>query len=248
MSSNLSMPKQLLHQTAYITGASRGIGLRIAETLAEAGAHVVLGARSKESVEAVAEGIRQRGGKADGLKLDVSGRDSCEAFVVEARKVAGPPSILINNAGMGIFRPVDEFLPDEFEQQFRTNVFGPYYMMHFCISLMKQVGRGHIVNISSLAGKNAAVYGSAYYATKWALQGMSKCVFEEIRQQGLKLTTVLPGSVDTRFHVDSHPNSHEKDQGWMVRPEDVAQTVLNVLLLPGNALISEVEVRPTQKP
>ena len=242
------MHKQLLHQTAYITGASRGIGLRIAEILAEAGAHVVLGARSKESVEAVAEGIRQRGGKADGLQLDVSERESCESFVVEARKLAGPPSILINNAGVGIFRPVDEFLPDEFEQQFRTNVFGPYYMMHFCIPLMKQVGRGHIVNISSLAGKNAAVYGSAYFATKWALQGMSKCVFEEIRQQGLKLTTVLPGSVDTRFHVDSHPNSHEKDQGWMVRPEDVAQTVLNVLLLPGNSLISEIEVRPVQKP
>ncbi len=242
------MSKPLLNKTALITGASRGIGERIAQRLADAGATVVLGARNVESIESVAKSIRNRGGKAFVQSLDVAEREQCEAFVAKAREVAGLPNFLINNAGMGTFRPVDQFLADEFEQQFRVNVFGTFYMMHFCVPLMKQNNGGHIVNISSLAAKNAAPMGSGYFATKWAVQGMSKCVFEEVRQHNIRVTTICPGSVDTRFHYDSHPNSHEKDQSWMISPEDVADSTLHVLTLPGNSLISEMEIRPCKKP
>lgn len=242
------MNKPLHTKTALITGASRGIGLRIAETLSEAGATVVLGARDLTAMETTAEAIRQKGGSAYALKLDVSERAQCEEFVAKARELAGLPNILVNNAGMGIFRPIDLFQADEFEQQFRVNVFGAFYMMHFCVPLMKQGNGGHILNISSLAGKNASPMGSGYFATKWALQGMSKCVFEEVRQHNIRVTTLCPGSVDTRFHYDSHPNSHEKDQSWMVSPEDIAASALHVLTMPGNALISELEIRPAKKP
>lgn len=242
------MTKPLINKTALITGASRGIGQRLAETLADAGATVILGSRDVSTLESTEEAIRQRGGIAFGLPLDVSKREHCEEFVAKARELAGMPDILINNAGMGVFRPIDLFQADEFEEQFRVNVFGAFYMMHFCVPLMKQNGGGHIINISSLASKNSAPMGSGYYATKWALQGMSKCVFDEVRQFDIRVTTLCPGSVDTRFHYDSHPNSHEKDQSWMVSPEDIAATALHVLTMPGNCLISDVEIRPAKKP
>lgn len=239
--------KSLIHETIIITGASRGIGQATAHQLAAAGAHVVLGARNMDQLNAVVDAIKSKGGKATAMELDVSKRESCEEFINKTRDQIGIPTVLINNAGIGTFRPIEKFQPDEFEEQFRVNVFGTFYMTHFSVPLMKENGRGHIVNVSSLAGKNAAPMGSGYFATKWAVNGFSQSLFQDVRQHNIRVTTVCPGSVDTRFHLDSHPGSHPKDQSWMVQPRDVANTIHHVITLPENCTISEIEVRPTNK-
>ncbi len=246
MSDNQLRPLQ--NRCAWVTGASRGIGRAIALTLASAGARVVLGARSVDQLDQVVESIRANGGIAHGVELDVSLLESCEAFATKAREFEGNPDILINNAGVGIFRPIDGFQPDEFEQQFRVNVFGTFYMTKLVIPAMKDNGFGHVINISSLAGENDGYMGTGYFASKHAVHGFTKSLFQDVRKFGIKVTLVCPGSVDTRFHYDSHPGSHLKDQSWMVMPQDVADSVLHVLSLPKQALVSKIDVRPTVLP
>lgn len=235
-------------KTAWITGASRGIGRSIARRLAAAGAHVVLGARTADQTGQVADAIAAGGGRATALELDVTDPESARAFAEAAREAAGLPDVLVNNAGIGVFRPVENFLPDEFESQFRVNVFGTFYMTRAVVPLMRQNGAGHIVNVSSLAGESVGRMGSGYFSSKWAVHGFTKCIFEELREDDIKVTLVCPGSVDTRFHHDSHPGSHDnKDQSWMVNPDDVANSVLHVLTLPPEAVVSKIDVRPQKK-
>jgi NAD(P)-dependent dehydrogenase (short-subunit alcohol dehydrogenase family) len=241
-------PRPLHGKTAWVTGASRGIGRAIANRLAREGASVVLGARTTAQVESEAAILRDLGHKAHALPLDVAEWMSCEAFAAAAREVFGPPDILVNNAGVGTFRPVELFTPHEFEHQFRVNVFGTFYMTRLAVPMMIEAGAGHIVNIGSLAGESDAPMGAGYFASKWALNGFTRCLLQDVRDKGVRVTLVAPGSVDTGFHHASHPNSHAKDQSWMVDPADVAATVLHVLLLPAEALVSKVDVRPARVP
>jgi NAD(P)-dependent dehydrogenase (short-subunit alcohol dehydrogenase family) len=238
--------RPLSGKVAWLTGASRGIGRAMAHGLALAGAEVVMGARNLEMLETVALAIHQGDGKAHALALDVSDPESCRIFAAAALELAGPPDVLVNNAGVGIFRPVDEFRPDEFERQFRVNVFGPYYMTREVVPHMKLQGSGHIVNVSSLAGESEAKMASGYFATKHALNGFTKCVLQDVREHGIRVTLLCPGSVDTRFHQDSHPGSHSKDQTWMVTPEQVARTLVHVLKMPEEALVSRIDIRPAR--
>lgn len=240
--------RPLHNKVAWVTGASRGIGAAVARTLAKAGATVVAGARSADALENLVESITSNGGKAEALELDVSRWDSCQAFADAAAAKHGNVDLLVNNAGMGIFRPIHNMDPEEFEVQFRVNVFGTFYMTRLAVPRMKEQGGGHIVNVSSLAGENAAPMGSGYFATKWAVNGFTQCVFQDVRDDNIKVTLVCPGSVDTRFHLDSHPGSHPKDQTWMVTPADVAQSVLHVVTMPAAALVSKIDVRPQMKP
>lgn len=233
---------------AWITGASRGIGLAIAHEFARAGAHTVLGARSLDTVSAEAEIIKANGGLATALALDVSSWEACQAFDGEAVARVGPPDILVNNAGIGVFRPIHNMSPEEFESQFRVNVFGMYYMTRLAVTHMRAANSGHIVNMSSLAGESEAKMGSGYFATKHAVNGFSKCVLQDVREWGIRVTLVCPGSVDTRFHVDSHPGMHAKDQSWMVSPRDVAKAVLHAVTAPEEACLSRIDVRPTKVP
>lgn len=241
-------PHPLAGKTVWLTGASRGIGRGIAHALTQAGAEVVMGARNLEMLETVALAIRSDGGKVHTLPLDVADPESCRAFGEKAVELAGPPHILVNNAGVGIFRPIDEFRDDEFERQFRVNVFGVYYMTREAVPHMKLLGGGHIVNVSSLAGESEAKMATGYFSTKYALNGFTKCLFQDVREHNIRVTLLCPGSVDTRFHQDSHPLSHAKDQSWMVTPEQIAQTLLHVLSMPEEALVSRVDVRPARVP
>ncbi|MBI5155130.1 SDR family oxidoreductase, partial [Candidatus Poribacteria bacterium] len=213
-----------------------------------AGAHVILGARTREHLETEVEILTSSGRLASAFELDVSSRESCHEFARRAHQTAGPPDILVNNAGMGIFRPVHLFQDEEFERQFRVNVFGTYYMTREAVPFMRENGSGHIVNISSLAGESSARMGTGYFAAKHAIHGFTRSLMEELRDWGIKVTLVCPGSVDTRFHFDSHPGSHEKDQSWMLMPEDIAASVLHVLTLPESALVSKIDVRPAKVP
>ena len=240
--------KPLTGKTAWVTGASRGVGHAVSVTLARAGADVVCGARDEEALANLVEVIESTGGTALGHRLDVSEWESCKTFAEAARDKLGLPDILVNNAGIGTFRPVDEFLEDEFERQFRVNVFGVYYMTKLALPMMRENGGGDVVNVSSLAGESAAPRGSAYFATKHALNGFTKCVMEEARPDNVRVILVCPGSVDTRFHLDSHPGSHPKDQSWMVRPQDVAESIVSAVAAPRHALFSRIDIRPSKKP
>lgn len=238
--------RPLHDQTAWITGASRGIGRAIAHALAEAGAHVVLGARAMDQLTAVAESIAAKGHKATALALDVESWESCQRFAEAARTAAGSPNVLVNNAGMGIFRPVDQFLDDEFEKQFRVNVFGTFYMTRLAVPLMRELGGGCIVNVSSLAGESEAKMGTGYFASKHAVHGFTRSLMLDVREHNIRVTLLCPGSVDTRFHHESHPGSHPKDQSWMVPAEEIAAAVLYAVTAPHSAMVSRIEVRPTR--
>lgn len=244
-----ALPARTLgNKTAWVTGASRGIGRAIAVALAEAGAHVILGARNMDQLRQTEEALRAAGARVAALVLDVASLESCEAFAREASERAGDPAILVNNAGIGIFRPVENFEPDEFERQFRVNVFGTYYMTRLALPGMRRLGAGHIVNVSSLAGESEAPMGTAYFASKHAVHGFTKSLLQDVRDQGIRVTLVCPGSVDTRFHIDSHPGMHERDQTWMVPPSEIAAAVLHALTAPAGTCVSRVDVRPLSKP
>ncbi len=236
--------KPLHGRVAWVTGASRGIGRATAHALARAGAAVALGARSLEQLDGEVAVLTGAGCTAAAWPLDVSVVESCESFAAAAVERLGPPDILVNNAGVGKFRPVDAFLPDEFEHQFRVNVFGTFHMTRLAIPYMKQLGGGHIVNVSSLAGESAARMGCGYFASKAAVNAFTRCLLEDVREDEIRVTLVCPGSTDTRFNRDSHPGMHERDQSWMLRPEDVARTIVQVLAMPPDAVVSKVDVRP----
>lgn len=244
-----SVSTRPLHsKIAWITGASRGIGRATATMLADAGARVFMGARNMEQLRQVETAIASRGGSASALELDVADAESCARFAAAAREAGGLPDILINNAGMGVFRHVENFLPGEFERNFQVNVFGMFYMTRLAVPMMRLNGGGHIVNVSSLAGESSGKMGSGYFASKHAVHGFTKCLLDEVRDDDIKVTLVCPGSVDTRFHHDSHPGSHENpDQTWMAKPEDVASAILHALTTPAAALVSKIDVRPQKK-
>lgn len=235
-------------RTAWITGASRGIGRAVALAFARAGAHVLVGARTAQQLDTIVEILRQEGHSATALPLDVSSWESCQDFARGALDQAGNPDLLVNNAGIGVFRPVDKFEEDEFERQFRVNVFGTFYMTRLAVPRMKELGGGHIFNVSSMAGESEAKMGCGYFASKHAVHGFTKCLLQDVREDGIRVTLVCPGSVDTRFHHESHPGSHPKDQSWMVTPEQVAESILHVATMAEPALVSRLEIRPSRLP
>lgn len=244
----MGIERNLVGKTAWVTGASRGIGRAVAHRLADAGAHVMLAARDGSMLAGVVEAIRAGGGKADAAPLDVADWAACQAWSEAARETAGMPDFLVNAAGMGTFRPIDHFHDGEFERQFAVNVFGTFYMCRLAVAQMRTLGGGHIVNVSSLAGENEAKMATGYYASKYAVHGFTKCLLQDVRDLDIKVTLVCPGSVDTRFHTDSHPGMHERDQSWMVSPDQVAEAIHGVLVLPAPALVSKIDVRPLKKP
>ena len=231
---------------ALVTGGGRGIGLAIVNKLASMNATVVLTGRDEARVQQVARELPGRGHRAEGIACDVTDRASVEALGEHLRKTYGRVDILVNNAGIG--GPpgllLHETPPDDWEAIFNTNLRGVYYMMRAIVPLMIAAGAGHIINISSLAGKNPLPRGAAYSASKWALNGLSYGVAEELRSQNIRVSVVCPGSVDTDFS----PRRHGKDTLKMLKPEDVAHAVAMLVTQEPQSFISEVLIRPTQKP
>ena len=238
------MTKVLAGQVALVTGGGRGIGAAIARSLATEGATVLVAGRRKLSLDATVESIRSVGGVADAVVGDISVLASIEAV---ARHVADHHKrldILVNNAGVGSFSsPLHELTPAEWERVMNINLRGVYYSIHAFAPLMIKARGGHIINISSLAGKNALANGAVYAASKWGLNGLTYSVAEELRGYGIRVATVCPGSVDTE--LSPHAG---KDKSRMLQPEDVAHAVLALVTQAPQSFISEVLVRPTQKP
>ena len=234
----------LVDQVAVVTGAGRGIGAAIAAKLVGMGATVVLCGRSRGPLESTAAAISKAGGRAQALACDVTELRSVEAMAAHVDQTLGRLDILVNNAGVGGFGgPLHQLPPDSWEQVLNTNLRGVYYCIRACAPMMIRAHSGHIVNISSLAGKNALLNGAAYAASKWGLNGLSYSAAEELRGHNIRVSVVCPGSVDTE--LSPHTG---KDPAKMLRPEDVAHAVAMLVTQAPQSFVSEILLRPTQKP
>ena len=242
------MPKMtenpLQGQVAVITGAGRGIGAAIARRLAQMGALVFLCGRRRAPLESVAAAIVKSGGRAEIAECDVMDLGSVESVAAQVDRNCGRADILVNNAGIGSFAgPLHQMSPESWEQVMNTNLRGIYYCIRSFAPMMIRARYGHIVNISSLAGKNALPNGAAYAASKWGLNGLSYSVAEELRGHNIRVSVVCPGSVNTEL------SPHEgKDPKKMLQPEDVAHVVAMLVTQEPQSFASEVLLRPTLKP
>src|SRR5437588_1211540 len=236
---------KLKNKTAIVTGGTKGIGRGIAEALVREGVSVCISARHQDDIDQAVDQLnRLGGGRAIGFVCDVRDYDQVKALVDHAVNQLGGLDILINNAGIGIFETVAETSPEDFRAVLETNVFGVFYCCHEAIPLMKEQGGGYIINISSLAGTNAHPRMAAYNASKFALNGFSEALMQEIRHDGIKVSYIMPGSVNTEFGGDS-PNN---EKSWQLTPQDIARVVIDLLHHDERALPSRVEIRPSKPP
>jgi 3-oxoacyl-[acyl-carrier protein] reductase len=233
----------LTGQVAVVTGAGRGIGAGIACKLAALGATAVLLGRSRQPLDGTANAITRSGAHAHVIKCDVTDLKSVEAATAEIDRSFGRVDVLVNNAGIGGFGgPLHSLPPEQWDEILNTNLRGVYYTIRCFAPIMMRVG-GHIVNISSLAGKNPLPNGAAYAASKWGLNGLSYSVAEELRAHNIRVSVVCPGSTNTEL------SPHEgKNPTKMLQPEDVAHVVAMLVTESPQSFISEVLLRPTQKP
>ena len=231
-------------KVAVVTGSTRGIGRAIAEALAGQGARVVVSARRPADVERTVGEMRQAGQDVRGKACDVRKYSDAESLMRFAAEGWGGLDILVNNAGIGIFGHVAEISPEEWDQVIDTNLTGVFYCCRAAIPFLRQRGGGYIINISSLAGKNAFPEGTAYNASKFGLEGFSEALMLDLRYENIKVSYIMPGSVATQF-AGREPS--ERD-AWKLAPQDVAQVVLDLLAHEKRALPSRVELRPFQPP
>lgn len=224
--------------TAVVTGASRGIGRAVALRLGSTH-HIVALARSLPELETLASDIRAGGGSCDTIELDVADANAV------ARALGGVRAdVLVNNAGVGSFSgPLHEMTPQDWEKVLNTNLRGVFYCIRAFAPMMIRQGGGHIVNISSLAGKNPLPNGAAYAASKWGLNGLTYSVAEELRGKNIRVSVVCPGSVDTTEGWHQGKSSNK-----MLQPDQIAHVVAMLVTQAPQSFVSEVLIRPTQKP
>ncbi|MBZ5607171.1 MAG: SDR family oxidoreductase [Acidobacteriia bacterium] len=231
----------LTGRNAVVTGGTRGIGFAIAEALAGAGAAVAICGRSQAGVDhAVRQLTKPPARKVVGKIADVrSSTEVADLFAFVDRELGGV-DILVNNAGVGIFKSTADLSIAEWQMTLETNLSGVFYCCREALGRLKNRGGGYIINISSLAGKNAFAGGAAYNASKFGLNGFSEAMMLDHRYDNVRVTHIMPGSVDTEFS----PGSAKTD--WKISPEDVAEIALAVLRMPERTLVSRVEVRPSR--
>lgn len=232
-------------KSAIVTGGTRGIGRGIAEALVNAGINVCISARKRSEIdETVAALTAQTKGLLTGIACDVRDHSQVKAVFKRCVSQFGGIDILVNNAGVGMFATVEEMPPEDFRAVIETNLFGVYYCCHEAIPLMKQRGGGYIINISSLAGANPHPRMAAYNASKFALNGFSEALMQEVRHDGIKVSYIMPGSVNTEFGGDTP----SEEKSWQLQPTDIAHVVMDLLQHHERSLPSRVEIRPSKPP
>ena len=230
-------------QVALVTGASRGIGLAIADRLGRMGARVAICARNAQALERATEVLRRNGIETLAVPADVTRTGDVAELVERTRKTLGPIDILVNNAGIGVFGPAHQTSDADWDAVLDTNLKGVFLVSKAVAPEMIRRRTGHIINISSLAGKNAFAGGGVYCASKWGLLGLTYCMAEDLRGYGIRVSAVCPGTVATEFSPHTG-----KDPAKMLQPEDVAHAVAALVTQEPQSFISEVLLRPTQKP
>lgn len=229
-----------------ITGGTRGIGRAIAERLLDEGARVAICGTTRQSVDAALEELAGRG-ELLGSVADVSKLEDVKRFVAATMAAWGRIDSFINNAGVGTFCAAADLTPEEWHRMIGVNLTGTYYCCHEILPIFKQQGSGDIVNISSLAGKNPFAGGSGYNASKFGLNGFSEAMMLDHRNDGVRVSYVMPGSVATQFGGSAHGSKPvETGEDWKIAPEDVADVVQMLLEMPRRTTISRVEIRPSR--
>ena len=218
--------------TALVTGASRGIGRAIALRLA-ADHDIVAVARSADDLRELAAEIERRGGRCRALPLDVA-----DAAAVRERLADVEADVLVNNAGLGVMKPLLEMEPEEWARQLDVNVNALFHVTRAVLPGMVRRGSGYVITIGSLAGRNTFAGGTAYTGTKHFVIGFSESLMQEVRDRGVRVSVVMPGSVDTDF------GRGRSGAAWKLTADEVADTVAYLVGTPPHALVSRVEMRP----
>ena len=246
------MPGPLDGRVAAVTGASSGIGEATALALAGAGAAVALGARRGDRIEALAKRIEDDGGRAVAIEVDVADEAAARSFIEQARDQLGGLHSLINNAGVMLLGPVEGADLDEWRRMIDVNVLGLLYCTHAALPVMREGGGGHIVNVSSVAGRHAAAGAAVYNFTKFGVTGFSEALRQEALHANIRVTCVEPGYVETE--LQSHNQNPVVVQGIekmrekigdVLHADDIAGAILYALSQPDHVSINEVLVRPT---
>jgi 3-oxoacyl-[acyl-carrier protein] reductase len=236
----------LIGRTAVVTGATRGIGFAIARALVSAGATVAICGRRQDSVDEAVRRLTNEakvelvGRKVVGKAADVRGSTDVAALFEWLDKETGGPDILVNNAGLGVMKSTVELTVEDWQQTIETNLSGAFYCSREALRRMKNQGGGYIINIGSLAGKNAFAGGAAYNASKFGLRGFTEAMMLDHRYDNVRVTHIMPGSVDTEFSTRS------AKAAWKIAPEEIGEIVLMLLRMPERTLVSQVEVRPAK--
>jgi len=240
------MTNKLKGKVAVVTGGSRGIGYSIVERLLQEGAKVYICGRDARILQQSLEELRAHGGnRVEGMVADVGRYEDCRKLIHTAAEHFGGIDILVNNAGIGIMKPVDQLTPAEWDATIQTNLSGVFYCCREAIPMMRRRGGGYIFNISSLAGVNPFPGGSAYNASKFGVNGFSEAMMQDVRYDGIRVSYIMPGSVDTDFGGAPGSRAH---QSWKLSGEDIAKAVVDLYTFPPTALASRIEMRPSQPP
>ena len=238
---------QIEGKKAIVTGGTRGIGHAVVQALAAAGASVVLTGTTAGNANAAAEEFVQQGMKVFGFPADVSREDDVQKLFDFADKTLGGLDILINNAGLGIFKPAGELSLADWKKVIDLNLTGAFHCSRLAIPRMKASGGGYIVHLSSLAAKNPFAGGAAYNASKFGMNGMAEAMMLDHRYDNIRVTSIMPGSVDTDFGGMAK-EKNAAASNWKISPADVADMVITVLKMPERTTVSRVEIRPSRPP
>jgi 3-oxoacyl-[acyl-carrier protein] reductase len=239
----MAKEEALRGKTALVTGGSRGIGLAVAHTLGEMGADVSICARNSARLDRAVAELKGKGIPALGMHADVTRQADVELLVQKTESSLGPIEILVNNAGIGFFGPVQGASEAVWDSVLDTNLKGVFLMTKAVAQGMMERRSGHIINIASLAGKNSFAGGAIYCASKWGLLGFTYSAAEDLRSYGIRVSAICPGSVATEFGPHSG-----KDVNKMLQAEDVAHAVRMLVTQAPQSFVSEISMRPTQKP
>ncbi len=235
--------RPLSHKVALVTGASRGIGRAIALRLASLGASVAVCGRDSVALAATSSALKQTAAAVYSQIADVTRSSDIVSLVANTEATLGPICILVNNAGIGLFGPSHEKSETDWDLVFNTNLKSVFLVSRAVIPSMIRQGKGDIINISSLAGKNTFAGGGIYCASKWGVQGLSGCMAEDLRGHGIRVSVICPGSVATEFSGHG-----PKDASKVLTAEDVAHAVAMVATQGPQSFLSEIQLRPVRKP
>lgn len=232
---------QLKGRTAVITGGTKGIGLAIAAAFAEAGVNVAISGRDQKALESAEQALRSRGAGVLASRTDVRDFAAVQTFIAEAAANFGGIDVLVNNAGVGAFAPVGEMTVEDWHTVIDTNLNAVFYCTKAALPHLRKSGNAYIINISSLAGKNWFAGGAAYCASKAGLNAFSESLMQDVRQHDIRVSYVMPGSVNTDFNFMGAEHAD-----WKLTGDDIAQVVLDLVRSDKRALASRVEIRPSK--
>lgn len=236
--------KDLNTKVAFVTGGSKGIGYGIAEALSNLGVRVAITSRKQAEAEKAAKDLSANGkGEVIGLEADVRSFESQKKAVEQVVDKWGQLDVLVANAGVGHFGSIEDLTPEQWQQTIDTNLTGVFYSIKAAVPALKK-SEGYVFTISSLAGTNFFAGGAAYNASKFGVTGFTQAVMLDLRNYGIKVTTIMPGSVATYFN--DHTPSEE--DAWKIQKEDIGELVVDLLKMNQRALPSKIEIRPTTPP